>query len=183
MDADQRLLDGTIVAACDALIASDAVIVPERPASPGTFWASVLAAERTWAEASGLALPRVFWREKYLGYAAASGVVFGEDRIIARQVQRVALSSTPILHEEPRSPADLVRKYYRYGSNHLGAKGAVDPIGHALNGYVSSIRKLPPDVRLRVPAVVLLKMAKASAFYAGSFRASVRDWLHTRSNA
>jgi len=183
MDADQRLLKGTVEAACRALESSEAVIVPERPARTGSLWASILAAERAWAEASGLGLPRVFWREKYLAYAAASGVAFGEDRIIARQVHQVAHSFIPILHEEPRSPADLVRKYYRYGRKHRGASGATDPLGHALTAYLSSVTTLPANVRVILPAVVLLKIAKASAFYAGSVRASTAHWIHTRARA
>src|SRR5437879_5101991 len=126
MDADQLVLRGTISAARTKLAGHEAVVVPERPIVDDSLWTSILAAERNWAEVSGLGRPRVFWRDVYLTYEEPPGVLVGEDRLIAAQTKDVAISSVPILHEELDSLGKLLRKYYRYGQGHSGVTGTVD---------------------------------------------------------
>jgi hypothetical protein len=170
MDADQRLLPGTVDAACASLQNCEAVVVPERPTVANSLWGSVLATERMWAEVSGLGRPRVFWREAYLHYKEPAGISFGEDRMIAAQVVRVAISAIPILHEEPASMAQLLRKYHRYGRRQGSARGTVDTLHRAFWSYLVGSTKLPMRSFSLLPLVGALKIAKAGAFYAGVLR-------------
>lgn len=170
MDADQRVLTGTIADACRAISGHEAVVVPERPTSTNTLWYKVLATEREWAEASGLGRPRAFWRDTYLTYRQPNGILFGEDRVIAAQIEDVTTSSVPILHEEIRSPSLLLRKYYRYGRTHSGSEGTVDHPAKAALSLAIGATRLPWDVLLLVPAVGLLKLGKATAFYTGTLQ-------------
>ena len=171
MDADQRLVEGTVSSACAALQGYEAVVVPERPTASTTVWGTILAAERMWAEASGLGRPRVFWRDRYLEYKPATGVMFGEDTVIARQVTRIAISPIPILHEEPSSPMVLFRKYYRYGKRHRGVAGTVDSAPRATFAYLAGSSRVALGVVPLLPLVVTLKIGKACAFYLGAWRA------------
>lgn len=173
MDADQRVLSATISAARSALAGHEAVVVPERPTDGSSLWTSILAVERTWAEVSGLGRPRVFWRDVYLTYEEPTGVLFGEDRFIAAQVRDVAISSVPILHEEPDSLGKLLRKYYRYGQRHLGVTGTVDAPPRAVWSYLNGSRRMPIRDMPLLPAVAFLKAAKAGAFYCGVVQARV----------
>lgn len=102
MDADQRVLAGTIASAAAALRDAEAVVVPERPLDKDRFLSKVIAVERAWAEASGMGIPRVFWRDTYLTYRPPDGILFGEDRVVGEQVKRIRHSTVPILHDEPR---------------------------------------------------------------------------------
>jgi glycosyltransferase involved in cell wall biosynthesis len=173
MDADQRVLSATMSAACLALMGHEAVIVPERPTVRLSLWTSILAVERTWAEVSGLGIPRVFWREVYLAYSEPPGVLFGEDRLIGAQVKDVVISSVPILHEEPDSLSKMLRKYYRYGQRHSGVRGTVDAPPKAAWLYLNGSRRMPVSQLPLLPAVAILKVAKAGAFYCGVLQARV----------
>jgi hypothetical protein len=171
MDADQRVLSATISAACGALVGHEAVVVPERPAVSFSLWTSILAVERAWAEVSGLGVPRAFWREVYLTYKEPPGVLFGEDRLIGAQVKDLVMSSVPILHEEPDSLGKLLRKYYRYGQRHSGVSGTVDAPPKAAWLYLNGSRRMPVKQLPLLPAVAILKVAKAGAFYCGAVQA------------
>jgi glycosyltransferase involved in cell wall biosynthesis len=174
MDVDQRMLAGTVASAIDALSGFEAVVVPERPSQVSGLFNAVLEVERTWAEVSGLALPRMFWRDIYLAYRVPVGTYFGEDRAIAKQVAKMALSRVPILHIEPESVVALLRKYRRYGRRHRGGEGTTEPIARAVLAYAMGVPKLRPKHIALLPMVVPLKVAKAIVFYQGMLAAGSR---------
>jgi glycosyltransferase involved in cell wall biosynthesis len=168
VDADQVLLPGTVESAVSALTNAEAVLVPERPLYAAGLFNKTIAAERTWAELSGMGIPRVFWRTRYLGYSVPNGVLFGEDRIVGDQVRTIQASSIPILHDEPSGLRALLRKYRRYGELHDGTPNTVVSPSQAAIRYGAAIHRLPPGAMGMVPCVAALKAAKGIAFYTGA---------------
>ncbi len=175
MDVDHVLIENTVAAAVTAIRSADAVVVPERPLHRSGALNRLIATERAWAELSGMGIPRVFWREPYLQYVPPDGVLFGEDRLIGRQVQRVAMSAVEMLHDEPVRAGILLKKYFAYGRTHSGAVGSVVSPWRAALRYVGALARLPLSDVVMTPPVAALKLAKAAAFYAGVAQRSVHS--------
>jgi hypothetical protein len=173
-DADQVLLPDTITSAVNCLqrTGASAVIVPERPLQPTHTWLMrLLSAERALTEAVGAGAPRLITKDAYRRvFPLSPDLVFAEDWAFTRLLCAGPISEVPILHEEPATIVELLRKYARYGRHAAAARSngiRTFGIGARAFSFARALGSLDGSQRAWLVPVCGLKVLKAIALFVG----------------
>lgn len=172
VDADQRLEPETTQRALRELAdpAVSAVVIPERPYKPRTWFERLTGVERETLEASGRGIPRIFRRGRYAEIGGhPTGIPFGEDYALLSRLEpeEVRVADAVIYHQEVARPAALLKKYFAYGKQ-MATSPNVGPIFTDRAGsFIAQVIRLAVRSPSSAIGVLTLKCAKLVALRLG----------------